>query len=60
MTRRSPRRASASDRRTNWGRSRARLRIVPVVFLLVGLTGSGMTTHARRCLEPIGAVRLSV
>lgn len=32
----------------------------PVVFLLVGLTGSGKTTYARRRLEPAGAVRLSV
>jgi predicted kinase len=32
----------------------------PVVFLLVGLTGSGKTTYAKRRLEPIGAVRLSV
>lgn len=32
----------------------------PVVFLLVGLTGSGKTTYAQRCLEPAGAVRLSV
>jgi predicted kinase len=32
----------------------------PVVFLLVGLTGSGKTTYARRWLEPAGAVRLSV
>ncbi|WP_406295913.1 ATP-binding protein [Embleya sp. NBC_00888] len=32
----------------------------PVVFLLVGLTGSGKTTYARRKLEPQGAVRLSV
>ncbi|MFI6658070.1 AAA family ATPase [Streptomyces sp. NPDC050523] len=32
----------------------------PVVYLLVGLTGSGKTTYARRCLEPAGAVRLSV
>ncbi|MFF0425389.1 ATP-binding protein [Streptomyces sp. NPDC004520] len=32
----------------------------PTVFLLVGLTGSGKTTHARRVLEPRGAVRLSV
>jgi predicted kinase len=31
-----------------------------VVFLLVGLTGSGKTTYARRRLEPRGAVRLSV
>lgn len=33
---------------------------VPVVFLLVGLTGSGKTTYARTVLEPRGAVRLSV
>lgn len=33
---------------------------VPVVWLLVGLTGSGKTTYARRRLEPGGAVRLSV
>ncbi|MGA5704689.1 AAA family ATPase [Peterkaempfera bronchialis] len=32
----------------------------PVVFLLVGLTGSGKTTYAQRRLEPEGAVRLSV
>ena len=32
----------------------------PVVFLLVGLTGSGKTTYAKRRLEPAGAVRLSV
>ncbi len=32
----------------------------PVVFLLVGLTGSGKTTYVRRWLEPAGAVRLSV
>lgn len=32
----------------------------PVVFLLVGLTGSGKTTYARRRLELGGAVRLSV
>ncbi|MER5356199.1 ATP-binding protein [Kitasatospora sp. NPDC002551] len=32
----------------------------PVVFLLVGLTGSGKTTYAQRVLEPRGAVRLSV
>ncbi|MEU5792367.1 ATP-binding protein [Streptomyces sp. NPDC047813] len=32
----------------------------PVVFLLVGLTGSGKTTYAQRQLEPEGAVRLSV
>ncbi|WP_431034951.1 AAA family ATPase [Streptomyces sp. P6-2-1] len=32
----------------------------PVVFLLVGITGSGKTTYARRELEPQGAVRLSV
>ncbi|MGW0607825.1 AAA family ATPase [Streptomyces sp. NPDC002640] len=32
----------------------------PVVFLLVGLTGSGKTTFARRRLESAGAVRLSV
>ncbi|MEU1290255.1 ATP-binding protein [Kitasatospora sp. NPDC005856] len=32
----------------------------PVVFLLVGLTGSGKTTYAQRKLEPQGAVRLSV
>ncbi|MFG2972403.1 ATP-binding protein [Streptomyces sp. NPDC048331] len=33
---------------------------VPVVYLLVGLTGSGKTTYSRRVLEPAGAVRLSV
>ncbi|MFF6786839.1 AAA family ATPase [Streptomyces sp. NPDC012510] len=32
----------------------------PVVYLLVGLTGSGKTTYAKRRLEPDGAVRLSV
>ena len=32
----------------------------PVVFLLVGLTGSGKTTYAQRKLESRGAVRLSV
>ncbi|WP_282685941.1 MULTISPECIES: ATP-binding protein [unclassified Streptomyces] len=32
----------------------------PVVFLLVGLTGSGKTTYAQRRLKPEGAVRLSV
>ncbi|MFF0460624.1 AAA family ATPase [Streptomyces mexicanus] len=32
----------------------------PVVYLLVGLTGSGKTTYARLRLEPAGAVRLSV
>ncbi|MFE0464956.1 AAA family ATPase [Kitasatospora sp. NPDC058965] len=32
----------------------------PVVFLLVGLTGSGKTTYARQKLVPGGAVRLSV
>ncbi|MEV7003663.1 ATP-binding protein [Streptomyces sp. NPDC093982] len=32
----------------------------PVVYLLVGLTGSGKTTYAMRLLEPTGAVRLSV
>ncbi|MEY9958895.1 AAA family ATPase [Streptacidiphilus sp. MAP5-52] len=32
---------------------------VPMVYLLVGLTGSGKTTYAQRRLEP-GAVRLSV
>jgi predicted kinase len=32
----------------------------PVVFLLVGLTGSGKTTYAQRRLVPDGAVRLSV
>ncbi|WP_317452243.1 MULTISPECIES: ATP-binding protein [unclassified Streptomyces] len=31
-----------------------------VVYLLVGLTGSGKTTYARRVLEPQGAVHLSV
>ncbi|MFG2483401.1 AAA family ATPase [Streptomyces virginiae] len=33
---------------------------VPVVYLLVGLTGSGKTTYSRQRLEPTGAVRLSV
>ncbi|MEU4153896.1 ATP-binding protein [Streptomyces sp. NPDC026659] len=32
----------------------------PVVYLLVGLTGSGKTTYARRKLEPFGVTRLSV
>ncbi|MFI7462807.1 AAA family ATPase [Nonomuraea sp. NPDC049646] len=32
----------------------------PVVYLLVGLTGSGKTTYARQVLEPAGALRLSV
>jgi predicted kinase len=32
----------------------------PVVYLLVGLTGSGKTTYAKRRLESAGAVRLSV
>ncbi|MFD3930222.1 AAA family ATPase [Streptomyces sp. NPDC058614] len=32
----------------------------PVVYLLVGLTGSGKTTYAKRRLEPNGVVRLSV
>ncbi|MET8855530.1 ATP-binding protein [Streptomyces sp. NPDC004579] len=32
----------------------------PVAWLLVGLTGSGKTTFARKRLEPGGAVRLSV
>lgn len=32
----------------------------PVVYLLVGLAGSGKTTYAQRVLEPRGAVRLSV
>ncbi|MEU7339638.1 ATP-binding protein [Streptomyces sp. NPDC007074] len=31
-----------------------------VGYLLVGLTGSGKTTYARRRLEPAGVVRLSV
>ncbi|MFD8425931.1 AAA family ATPase [Streptomyces sp. NPDC059466] len=31
-----------------------------MVYLLVGLTGSGKTTYARRRLEPAGVVRLSV
>lgn len=35
-------------------------RDVPVVYLLVGLTGSGKTTYSRQRLEPAGAVRLSV
>lgn len=30
------------------------------VFLLVGLTGSGKTTYAKRVLEPAGVLRLSV
>jgi predicted kinase len=30
------------------------------VYLLVGLTGAGKTTYARRVLEPAGVVRLSV
>jgi predicted kinase len=32
----------------------------PMVYLLVGLTGSGKTTYAERRLVPGGAVRLSV
>ncbi len=32
----------------------------PVVYLLVGLTGSGKTTYAKQHLVPAGAVRLSV
>lgn len=32
----------------------------PVVYLLVGLTGSGKTTYAQQVLKPGGAVRLSV
>ncbi|MCX4617969.1 ATP-binding protein [Streptomyces mirabilis] len=32
----------------------------PVVYLLVGLTGSGKTTYAKLRLVPTGAVRLSV
>ncbi|MDW4912585.1 ATP-binding protein [Streptomyces californicus] len=32
----------------------------PMVFLLVGLTGSGKTTYSQRKLEPEGAERLSV
>lgn len=32
----------------------------PTVFLLVGLTGAGKTTYARRILEPAGVVRLSL
>lgn len=32
----------------------------PVVFLLVGLTGSGKTTYSQQRLEPLGVVRLSV
>ncbi|MFC3986645.1 AAA family ATPase [Streptosporangium jomthongense] len=32
----------------------------PVVYLLVGLTGSGKTTYAQQVLEPAGVVRLSV
>ncbi|MFE2314179.1 ATP-binding protein [Streptomyces sp. NPDC059441] len=32
----------------------------PVAYLLVGLTGSGKTTYAKKRLEPAGAVRLSV
>ncbi|WP_043464185.1 ATP-binding protein [Kitasatospora sp. MBT66] len=31
-----------------------------MVYLLVGLTGSGKTTYATQALEPAGAVRLSV
>jgi predicted kinase len=33
---------------------------MPTVYLLVGLTGAGKTTYARRVLEPAGATRLSV
>ncbi|MEU3730124.1 ATP-binding protein [Streptomyces sp. NPDC033538] len=32
----------------------------PMVYLLVGLTGSGKTTYAKQHLIPAGAVRLSV
>lgn len=32
----------------------------PVVYLLVGLTGAGKTTYARKVLEPTGVLRLSV
>ena len=31
-----------------------------IAYLLVGLTGSGKTTYAKRVLEPSGAARLSV
>ncbi|MFF0578065.1 AAA family ATPase [Streptosporangium saharense] len=31
-----------------------------MVYLLVGLTGSGKTTYARQVLEPAGVMRLSV
>ncbi|WP_231607990.1 AAA family ATPase [Streptacidiphilus albus] len=33
---------------------------VPLVYLLVGLTGSGKTTYAERLLVPAGVVRLAV
>jgi predicted kinase len=33
---------------------------LPLVYLLVGLTGAGKTTYSSRVLEPAGAVRLSV
>jgi predicted kinase len=33
---------------------------MPTAFLLIGLTGAGKTTYARRVLEPAGVVRLSV
>ncbi|MET9720263.1 hypothetical protein [Streptomyces sp. SS52] len=32
----------------------------PVVYLLVGLTGSGKTTYAQQHLVPAGAVRMRV
>ncbi|WP_238487292.1 GNAT family N-acetyltransferase [Actinoplanes flavus] len=35
-------------------------RRLPVAYLLVGLTGSGKTTYAKRVLEPAGVIRLSV
>ncbi|MEV7630745.1 ATP-binding protein [Actinoplanes sp. NPDC089786] len=35
-------------------------RTVAIAHLLVGLTGSGKTTYAKRVLEPSGAARLSV
>lgn len=32
---------------------------MPVVYLLVGMTGAGKTTYSKRVLEPAGVVRLS-
>ncbi|MFJ6901914.1 AAA family ATPase [Streptomyces hokutonensis] len=47
--------AAEQNQVTNRGRETG-----PVVYLLVGLTGSGKTTFAVRRLEPGGALRLSV